>query len=46
MRMNQNPPSSANTYNVIPSLESGYAILIKKDSIEYYTNLIISYNHS
>ena len=36
--INQNAPSSANTYNVIPSWESGYVILIKKDSIEYCTN--------
>ena len=36
--MNQNSPSSANTYKVIPSWESGYVIIINKDSREYCTN--------
>ena len=36
--MNQNSPSSANTYNVIPSWESGYVFLIKKGAKEYCTN--------
>ena len=45
--MNQNSPSSANTYKVIPSWESGYVILIKRDSKEYCTNCeyhVIIYN--
>ena len=45
--MNQNSPSSFNTYKVIPSWESGYVILVKKNSIEYCTNCeyhIIIYN--
>ena len=36
--MNQKAPSSANTYNIIPSWDSGYVILIKRGSIEYCTN--------
>ena len=36
--MNQKPPSSANTYKVIPSWEYGYVIIIKKNSYEYCTN--------
>ena len=36
--MNQNAPSSANTYRVIPSWDNGYVIIIKKDMEEYCTN--------
>ena len=36
--MNRNSPSSFNTYKVIPSWESGYVILITKDSVEYCNN--------
>ena len=38
MYMNQASPSSANSYDVIPSWESGYVILIKKGSRNYCTN--------
>ena len=36
--MNQNSPSSANSYRVIPSWDNGYVIIIKKDTKEYCTN--------
>ena len=36
--MNRKSPSSANTYKVIPSWESGYVIMIKKGSYEYCIN--------
>ena len=45
--MNQNSPSSANSYKVIPFWDSGYAIIIKPDSEEYCSNCeyhIIIYN--
>ena len=35
--MNQNAPSSANTYRVIPSWDNGYVIIIKNDMKEYCT---------
>ena len=38
MFMNQNSPSSINTYKVIPSWERGYVIMVKSDSREYCTN--------
>jgi hypothetical protein len=36
--MNQNAPSSSNTYRVIPSWDNGYVIIIKKGMKEYCTN--------
>ena len=36
--MNQNAPSSINTYRVIPSWDNGYVIIIKNDTKEYCTN--------
>ena len=36
--MNKDSPSSANTYKVIPCWDSGYAIIIKKDTEQYCTN--------
>ena len=36
--MNQDSPSSANTYKVIPSWDNGYAIVLKKGMREYCTN--------
>ena len=35
--MNQNAPSSANSYKVIPSWDNGYVIIIKNDMKEYCT---------
>ena len=45
--MNQNSPSSANSYKVIPFWDSGYAIIINSGSEEYCSNCeyhIIIYN--
>ena len=45
--MNQNTPSSANTYQVIPSWHNGYVIIITKNMREYCTNCeyhLIVYN--
>ena len=36
--MNKDSPSSANTYKVIPCWDSGYAIIIKKDTEQYCIN--------
>ena len=36
--MNQNSPSSANTYKVIPSWDNGYVIVIRKGMKEYCSN--------
>ena len=45
--MNKNLPSSANSFRVIPSWDSGYAIIIKQNTEEYCTQCeyhIIIYN--
>ena len=36
--MNKNSPSSANSYKVIPCWDSGYAIIIKKNTEQYCEN--------